>query len=49
LKGLRLVCRYFLHVKQRGKAKKALKRLRTIAGILLRELQRKLPKIIVQK
>ncbi|MFQ5469724.1 MAG: IS5 family transposase [Gammaproteobacteria bacterium] len=42
-KGLRLCCRHFRHVKRRGKARKALKRLRTIAGILLRELQRKLP------
>ena len=43
VKNLRLACRHFRHVKRRGKAKKALKRLRTIAGILLRELQRKLP------
>lgn len=41
--SLRLSCRHFRQVKRRGKAKKALKRLRTIAGILLRELQRKLP------
>lgn len=46
-KSLRLACRHFRHVKRRGKAKKALKRLRTIAGILLRELQRKLPKYIM--
>lgn len=43
VKELRLACRHFRHVKRRSKAKKALKRLRTIAGILLRELQRKLP------
>ena len=43
VKSLRLACRHFRHVKRRGKAKRALKRLRTIAGILLRELQRKLP------
>jgi len=49
VKGLRLVCRHFRHVKRRSKAKKALKRLRTIAGILLRELQRKLPESILQK
>ena len=47
VKGLRLACRHFLHVKRRGKAKKALKRLGTIAGILLRELQRKLPKTVL--
>jgi len=46
-KGLRLACRHFRHVKRRGKAKKALKRLRTIAGILLRELQRKLPENVM--
>ena len=43
MKGLGLACRHFRHVKRRSKAKKALKRLRTIAGVLLRELQRKLP------
>jgi len=43
VKSLRLACRHFRHVKRRTKAKKALKRLRTIAGILMRELQRKLP------
>ena len=42
VKTLRLACRHFRHVKRRGKAKKALKRLRTIAGTLLRELRRKL-------
>ena len=42
VKGLRLACRHFRHVKRRSKAKKALKRLRTMAGILLRELRRKL-------
>ena len=42
VKGLRLACRHFRHVKRRGKAKKALRRLRTIAGVLLRELRRKL-------
>lgn len=46
-KSLRLACRHFRHVTRRGKAKKALKRLRTIAGILLRELQRKLPENII--
>jgi transposase, IS5 family len=42
VKGLRLACRHFRHVKKRSKARKALKRLRTIAGALLRELQRSL-------
>ena len=46
VKSLRLACRHFHHVKRRSKAKKALKRLRTIAGILLRELGRKLPQDI---
>ena len=49
VKGLRLACRHFRHVKRRGKAKKALKRLRTIAGILLRELQRKLPAAVLKQ
>jgi len=48
-KGLRLACRHFRHTKRRSKAKKALKRLRTIAGILLRELQRKLPEAILEQ
>lgn len=43
VKQLRLSSRSFRHAKKRGKARRALKRLRTIAGILLRELQRKLP------
>jgi IS5 family transposase len=47
VRSLRLACRHFRHVKRRGKAKKALKRLRTIAGILLRELQRKLPETVL--
>lgn len=47
VKGLRLSCRYFRHVKRRRKANKALKRLRTIAGILLRELTRKLPESVL--
>lgn len=42
LKEQRLKLRFFRHVKKRKSAKKAVKRLRTIAGILLRELQRKL-------
>ena len=42
IKSLRLACRHFRHVKVRAKAKKALRRLHTIAGILIRELERKL-------
>lgn len=49
VKALRLSCRHFRHVKRRNKAKKALRRLRTIAGALLRELQRKLPEEIYQR
>ena len=44
VKGLRLQIRHFRHPKRRSPAKKALKRLRTIAGILIRELRRRLPK-----
>ncbi len=43
VKSLRLAIRHFRHVKRRAKAKKALKRLRTIAYTLIRELRRKLP------
>jgi len=43
IKNLRLSIRHFRHVKKRAKARKALKRLRTIAHILIRELRRKLP------
>jgi IS5 family transposase len=49
VKELRLASRHFRHVKRRAKAKKALKRLRTIAGILLRELQRELPEAILKQ
>lgn len=44
VKGLRLQIRHFRHPKRRRPAKKALKRLRTIAGVLIRELRRRLPK-----
>lgn len=47
--SLRLACRHFRHVKRRTKAKKALKRLRTIAGVLMRELTRKLPKSVLEQ
>lgn len=43
VKGLRLACRHFRPVKKRSNACKALKRLRTIAGALLCELQSTLP------
>jgi len=48
-KSLRLACRHFRHVKRRSKAKKALKRLRTIAGVLMRELTRKLPELALEQ
>ena len=43
VKSLRLDSRHYRHVNKRAKAKRALKRLRTIAGILMRELRRELP------
>lgn len=49
VKGLRLACRHFRHAKKRSKARKALRRLRTIAGILLRELQRTLPEAVLTR
>jgi len=49
VKASRLAIRHFRHVKKRAKARKALKRLRTIAGILIRELRRKLPREILNK
>lgn len=49
VKELRVASRFFRHARRRAKAKKALKRLRTIAGVLLRELQRKLPEAILTK
>ena len=47
VKDMRLKLRFFRHVKKRASARKAMKRLRTIAGILLRELQRKLPAAVL--
>ena len=44
VKSLRLDIRHFRHVKKRAKARRALKRLRTIAGVLIRELRRRLSK-----
>jgi len=43
IKGLRLKLRHFRHVSRRAQAKKALKRLRTLAHALIRELRRTLP------
>ena len=43
VKALRLNLRFFRHVKKRAKARKAIKRLRTIANTLIRELERRLP------
>jgi transposase, IS5 family len=47
VKNLRISLRFFRHVKKRAKAVKAMKRLRTIAKILMRELQRKLPEAVL--
>ena len=47
VKNLRLEIRHFRHVKKRRKAQRALKRLRTIAHVLIRELRRKLPGYIL--
>ena len=49
VKTLRLACRYFRHVKRRRKASRALKRLRTIARTLIRELRRRLPAELVSQ
>lgn len=49
VKESRLKLRFFRHVKKRSSAKKAVKRLRTIAGILMRELRRKLPEEILKE
>lgn len=50
VKALRLQCRHFRNKQRSGKARRALKRLRTIAGILIRERQRKLPEsVLVQE
>ena len=43
VKNLRLAIRHFRHVKKRAGAKRGLKRLRTIAHALIRELRRTLP------
>jgi len=43
IKQLKLHCRFGGHSKNRAKARKAIKRFKTIAGRLVRELERKLP------
>lgn len=43
LKRLKLALRFSHHPKRRKQANRAKKRLRTIAGVLLREIQRKMP------
>ena len=43
MKSLRQNLRHCRHVKKRAKAKNAVKRLRTLANVLIRELERKLP------
>nr|WP_272998052.1 MULTISPECIES: IS5 family transposase [Gammaproteobacteria] len=48
IKQHKLACRFSGHPRNRAKARKAVKRLKTIAGCLLRELQRKLPADILQ-
>lgn len=49
LKQLKLACRFSGHPQNRVKARKAVKRLKTIAGRLLRELQRQLPAEALQR
>lgn len=49
VKALRLNLRHFRHVKKRAKAKKAIKRLRTIADTQIRELERKLPSEVLEQ
>lgn len=44
IKGHRLSLRFFRHPKKRKKARAAIKRLRTIVGILIRDISRNLPK-----
>lgn len=43
IKQIKLHCRFAGHPKNRAKARKAVKRLNTLAGRLVRELERKLP------
>lgn len=43
IKQRKLECRFAGHPKNRAKARKAVKRLKTIAGRLVREIERKIP------
>jgi IS5 family transposase len=49
IKERKLALRFRDHPKNRNKTRKAVKRLKTIAGILLRELQRKMPKEVIAR
>jgi len=49
IKQRKLECRFAGHPRNRAKARKAVKRLKTIAGRLVRELERKLPLDILEK
>ena len=49
IKGHRISLRFFRHPKKRKKAKVAIKRLRTIVGILIRDISRKLSEEKLQK
>ena len=48
IKQRKLECRFSGHPKNRAKARKAVKRLKTIAGRLVREIERKLPANVVE-
>lgn len=49
IKQRKLECRFAGHPKNRAKARKAIKRLKTIAGRLVRELERELPASVLDK
>ena len=49
IKAHRIALRYFRHPKKIKKAKASMKRLRTIVGILMRELKRELPSEILEQ
>jgi transposase, IS5 family len=49
IKARKLALRFRAHSKNRNKARKAVKRLKTIGGIILRELQRKLSKEVIAR
>ncbi len=49
IKQRKLECRFAGHPRNRAKARKAVKRLKTIAGRLVRELERKLPLDILER